>query len=370
MSNREDSSISTDVLIIGAGPVGLFAAFQSHLCGLNCIIVDSLSKSGGQCTEFYPDKPIFDIPAIPKCIASELIDRLKKQLSPFNTPIFLQTTVTSVKKFQASKFEINKNRELTKCTEQNPLLNKSSKRWESQTNKHYKILSDYIILATGAGRAEPQKLSTPGNEALSGKYIHYSVQEITQFDGKRILIVGGGDSALDWALTLCHRTNLTLIHRRKKFTAQPNKVNSIKNAIEKKYLNFYVSTLRNFTCNDLGQLINVELSNNIKLMVDHILVFFGLVLTPCPIIFENYQIEMSSHLFLVNPSSFETSVQNIFACGDAVTYPNKQKLILSGFHEASLAIRTIMNRKESKINQIEHSSSNKRLLEIYDQELS
>lgn len=358
MIDDKNTLISEDLLIIGAGPVGLFAAFQAHLCGLGCVIVDSLSQVGGQCNELYPDKPIFDIPAIPKCNARELIHKLEQQLDPFDTSIFLDTTIVAVKNTEVSSI-IKEKKDY-----------KHDRKWEAITNNQHKILVDYIILATGAGLPTPQKLSVEHSSSILDKHIHYSVKKINQFDNQRIIILGGGDSAIDWALNLCNRTHLTLVHRREKFTAQPGKVEILKNAIQNKLLNFYVATLKRLICDKNGNLTNIELFSNtggsIFIKTDHVLVLFGLVLTPCPIIFHNYKIETFGNLIAVDPCSFQTSVEHVFACGDAVTYPNKQKLILSGFHEASLAMRSILAEKTRGKNIIRHSSSNKNLLRIYN----
>lgn len=356
-----------DILIIGAGPVGLFAAFQAHLFGFSCIIVDSLTQIGGQCHALYPDKPIFDIPAIPKCSAKQLITQLQIQLSPFNTPIFLETTIISIKTHAEFSQKNKKETETTTSSNSNCTCSKK-RRWEALTEHNTNFFSDYIILATGSGRPVPQNLAIPGIDFLTDKYIHYKIKNTAQFNGKRITIIGGGDSAIDWALTLCHQTSLTLIHRRKKFNAQPHKIHALQEALHKKLLHFYLATVKNIICDEKGKLIALECDNNSGpsfIKTDHILVFFGLILMPCPIIFHNQELSMSQNLISVDLNSFQTSINTVFGCGDAITYQNKQKLILSGFHEAALVIRSIFRDQTQNKHQAGHSSNNTTLLEIY-----
>ena len=306
--------IKTDALIIGAGPTGLFCAHQLGLIGLNCEIVDNLDKIGGQCIELYPDKPIYDIPAVPECTGEELTNNLIKQIKPFNIKFHLNERVEEV--------------------------NKVNDKWIVKTNKNTKFETPNIIIAGGVGSFEPRKFSTKECEKYENQSLFYSIKDKTIFYDKIISIFGGGDSALDWAIELSKSSNVNLIHRRNEFTGAQLSVDKIKE-LEKS------GKLKIFT---KYQLDSVKGEQNIKsieikhddgnleeLETDYVLGFFGLIMKLGPIV--DWGLNLDKKTIQVNTENFETNLNGIFAIGDICTYPGKLKLILSGFHEGALAAR-------------------------------
>ena len=304
--------MKTDTIIIGAGPVGLFAVHQLGIKGLNAIVVDNLDKVGGQCIELYPDKPIYDIPAVPECTGKELTNKLLKQIKPFKTKFFLSERVEEVKKKEDT--------------------------WIVKTNNNNQFTAPNIIIAGGVGSFEPRKLSLKKAETFEGKSIFYSVKNKEEFKNKNISIFGGGDSALDWALELSKFSKITLIHRRNEFRGAPHTLSEIKK-LEKE---------GKVTIKTPCELNSIEGDENIesitikfedekleKIKTDKILSFFGLIMKLGPI--AEWGLNMDKKTIEVNSENFETNKKGIFAVGDICTYPGKLKLILSGFHEVTLA---------------------------------
>ena len=302
-----------DVIIVGAGPVGLFAVHQLGIKGLNAVVIDNLDKIGGQCIELYPDKPIYDIPGVPECTGKELTDKLLEQIKPFKTELFLNERVDEVR--QDNKDE-----------------------WTVKTNKGNEFLSPNIIIAGGVGSFEPRKLPIKEAEKFEGKYLFYSVKNKDDFKGKNITVFGGGDSALDWALELSKFSKINLIHRRNEFRGAPHTLSELKK-LEKEG-----KVLIKTPC----QLDAIEGEENIKsitlkfddgkvekINTDIVLSFFGLIMKLGPI--AEWGLNMDKKTVQVNSENFQTNKKGIFAVGDICSYPGKLKLILSGFHEAALA---------------------------------
>ncbi|MEM5367809.1 NAD(P)/FAD-dependent oxidoreductase [Paraburkholderia azotifigens] len=309
------SPVSTDVLIIGAGPVGLFAAFEAGVIGLSSLIVDNIERVGGQCIELYPDKPIYDIPAIPSCTARELVDRLLEQCRPFAPPLHLGHRVETVERLDSG-------------------------RWLARTDKGLTFDAAAILIAAGNGSFVPQRLQLDEAAALEDHHVHYSVRNLDDFAGKKVVVAGGGDSALDWSLAL--RTvagRVTLVHRRNGFSATDSSVSNMRRAVEAGEMDFAVGTIASLNAPG-GQLESIDIrqaEGTVQLATDHLLVLFGLVADLGPI--AQWGIEVQGGRITVDTSNYESSRPGIFAAGDIAGYPNKQKLILSGFHEASLALR-------------------------------
>ena len=304
--------IKTDVIIVGAGPVGLFAVHQLGIAGLKSEVIDNLDKAGGQCIELYPDKPIYDIPAVPVCTGEELTKNLLKQIKPFKTNFHFNERVQEIS---------NKNNE-----------------WVVKTNKNKVFISPNIIIAGGVGSFEPRKLPLKEAEKYENKNVFYSISDKNKFKGKKISIFGGGDSALDWALDLSKISNVTLIHRRDEFRGAPHTLSEIKN-LEK------AGKLKIKTKYQLASIQGDEDIKSIvikndeekteKIETDHILGFFGLIMKLGPIV--EWGLNMDKKTISVNTKNFETNKKGIFAIGDICSYPGKLRLILSGFHEAALA---------------------------------
>ena len=304
--------IKTDVIIIGAGPVGLFAIHQLGIKGLKAVVIDNLDKPGGQCIELYPDKPIYDIPAVPECTGKELTDRLLEQTKPFKT-----------------KFYLNERVEEVKSKEDN---------WSIKTSNNNEFIAPNIIIAGGVGSFEPRKLSLKDTDKFEGKSIFYSVKNKDNFKNKNISIFGGGDSALDWALELSKSSKITLIHRRKDFRGAQHTLEEIKKLEKQGKITIKTPfQLDNVEGNEKIQSITIKDENgkSEKIKTDIILSFFGLVMKLGPI--AEWGLNMDKKNISVNPNNFETNKKGIFAVGDICTYPGKLKLILSGFHEAALA---------------------------------
>ena len=304
--------IKTDVIIIGAGPVGLFAIHQLGIKGLKAVVIDNLDKPGGQCIELYPDKPIYDIPAVPECTGKELTDRLLEQTKPFKTKFYLNERVEEVKSIEDN--------------------------WSIKTSNNNKFIAPNIIIAGGVGSFEPRKLSLKDVDKFEGKSIFYSVKNKDDFKNKNISIFGGGDSALDWALELSKSSKITLIHRRKDFRGAQHTLEEIKKLEKQGKITIKTPfQLDNVEGNEKIQSITIKDENgkSEKIETDIILSFFGLVMKLGPI--AEWGLNMDKKNISVNPNNFETNKKGIFAVGDICTYPGKLKLILSGFHEVALA---------------------------------
>jgi len=306
--------IKTDALIIGAGPTGLFTAHQLKLIGLDCIIVDNLDKIGGQCIELYPDKPIYDIPAIPECTGEELTNNLINQLKPFNIKFHLSERVDEVKK--------------------------NNSNWEVKTNKGSKFSTPNVIIAGGVGSFEPRKFSPKECEKFENKSILYSVKDKTIFKGKTVTIFGGGDSALDWAIELSKNSNVNLIHRRDEFRGAQHSVDKVYELNKNGKINL-LTKFQLKMVNGKDKLDSIEIENDNKeikkLDTDYVLGFFGLIMQLGPI--AEWGLNIDKKTVAVDTEKFETNQKGIYAVGDICTYPGKLKLILSGFHEGALAAR-------------------------------
>ena len=306
--------IKTDALIIGAGPTGLFTAHQLKLIGLNCEIVDNLDKIGGQCIELYPDKPIYDIPAVPECTGEELTNNLINQLKPFDIKFHLSERVDEVKK--------------------------NNEHWNVKTNKGTEFSTPNVIIAGGVGSFEPRKFTPKECEKFENKSILYSIKDKSIFKGKTVSIFGGGDSALDWAIELSKDSKVNLIHRRDEFRGAQlsvNKVHELKNTGK---INLFTNCqLKAVNGND--NLENIEIINNDKevkkIETDFALGFFGLIMQLGPI--AEWGLNLDKKTITVDTEKFETNQKGIYAVGDICNYPGKLKLILSGFHEGALAAR-------------------------------
>ena len=304
--------IKTDVIIIGAGPGGLFAVHQLGIKGLKAVVIDNLDKAGGQCIELYPDKPIYDIPAVPECTGEELTEKLLEQIKPFKTDFYFNERVN----------EITQNKE----------------NWVVQTSKNNKFTAPNIIIAGGVGSFEPRKLSLKEAEKFEDKSLFYSVKNKEEFKGKNISIFGGGDTALDWGLELSKISKVTLIHRRNEFRGAPHTLSEIKKLSKEGKLSIktpceLVSIEGNKDISEIK--IKYEDGKTEQIKTDNILSFFGLIMKLGPI--AEWGLSMEKKAISVNSDNFQTNKKGIFAVGDICTYPGKLKLILSGFHEAALA---------------------------------
>ena len=307
-------SIKTDVVIIGAGPIGLFAVFELGLLDMKAHLIDILDKIGGQCAELYPEKPIYDIPGIPMTSAQGLVDALLEQIKPFNPQFHLNEMVEKVEKIGDPLFRVTSDQ---------------GKVFECKV----------VVIAAGGGSFQPKKPPIPGVEPYEGKSLHYAVRKMDQFRDKRILIVGGGDSALDWTLNLAPiASHLTLVHRRSEFRAAPDSVNKMMALVGEGKIDFLLGQVTQLHGAD-GQLSKAVVKGNDgsmhELACDALLPFFGLTMKLGPV--ANWGFELKNNeLIPVETSAFETSVPGIFAIGDINWYPGKLKLILSGFHEGAL----------------------------------
>jgi thioredoxin reductase (NADPH) len=309
-----NAAIRTECVIVGAGPVGLFAVFELGLLGLKCEIVDSLAHPGGQCTELYPDKPIYDIPALPICGAQELIDRLMEQIKPFHAGFHLGQEVVSIAPRDDGRFEI-------------------------ETAAGTRFDAGSVIVAGGLGSFQPRRLLVPDAERYEGTQLLYRVKRAEEFHGKDVLVAGGGDSALDWALEFCGKArSVTLVHRRAEFRAQPASVARMRALADSGKLCFHEGTIQSLATEG-GRLMGARVLRLDKSTVDVscelVLACFGLHPKLGPI--ANWGIALEKKALRVDTEKFQTSVPGIFAIGDINAYPGKKKLILSGFHEAALA---------------------------------
>ena len=309
-------TIQTDALIVGAGPCGLFQVFELGLLGISAHVVDALREPGGQCTELYPDKPIYDIPAIPVLNAQELVDALLKQIEPFDAQFHLGEEVTVVR----------------------PLGKGEGFHVETATGTQFRART--LFLAGGVGSFQPRKLRLDGAETIEGRQLHYRVKDSSRFAGKRLLILGGGDSALDWALELSGAAeSVTLAHRRDEYRAAPASVAQFRNLARQGRAELLENARATRLHIEGGALKAVTLAvegvEKNPLELDDLLVFFGLAPKLGPI--AGWGLDLNRKTVNVDPEKFQTNVEGIFAIGDICHYPGKKKLILSGFHEAALA---------------------------------
>lgn len=329
-------SSKTDVLIIGAGPVALFAVFELGLFDMKCRLVDILDRPGGQCAELYPEKPIYDIPAWPSISAQELVDQLMKQIEPFKPEFTFNCMVSGLEKLEDGSFR-------------------------ATTDTGEVIEAKVVVIAAGGGAFQPKRPPIPGIEAYEGTSVFYSVRRMEDFRGHDVVIVGGGDSALDWTLNLQPvARRVTLVHRRPEFRAAPDSVNKMLAMKERGELDFQVGQVTGLS-GEGGQLSGATVKGpkeEVEIACTRMLPFFGLTMKLGPI--AEWGLNLHENQIPVDTEKFETSVPGIFAIGDINWYPGKLKLILSGFHEAALmtqAAKKIVSPSERVVFQYTTSSS-------------
>lgn len=304
--------IDTDIIIIGAGPVGLFTVFEAGLLDMRCHLIDVLDRPGGQCAELYPEKPIYDIPGIPVCTGEELTDALLKQITPFD-PVF-------------------------HFSQQAEQLEKVDDYWRLTTSEGTVLQSKNVVIAAGGGSFVPKKLPMAQADQFENRSVFYAVRQRSVFENKRVVVTGGGDSALDWAINLQPiAKHITLVHRRDQFRAAPDSVAKMQALVASGKMDLVIGQV-NTLYGDDGDLAAVGIRkkdrSEVKLDTDALLVFYGLTMKLGPI--ANWGLNLNENLISVDTEKFETSSAGIFAIGDICTYPGKLKLILSGFHEAAL----------------------------------
>jgi len=308
------ATIETDALIIGAGPAGLFQVFELGLLGIKSHVVDTLKHPGGQCAELYPDKPIYDIPALPVCGAQELVDRLMQQIGPMHPEFHFGEEVTELRKRDDGRFFL-------------------------RTSGGTAFLAKTVVIAAGLGSFQPRRLGVEGCDAFEDRQVHYRVRHAADFDRQRLVIFGGGDSALDWVLDLQGKVaSIVLVHRRPVFRAAPASVARMQEMVAAgkiKYVEGIAAAIRTEGDRLTGVTVKRSDGSLEELDADHVLAFFGLHPKLGPI--AEWGFELEKKAIKVDTAKFQTSVPGIFAIGDINTYPGKKKLILSGFHEAALA---------------------------------
>ncbi len=311
-------TIKTDVLIIGAGPVGLFAVFELGLLDIKTHLVDILDKVGGQCAELYPEKPIYDIPGIPLITGHGLSEALMEQIKPFHPTIHLGEMVTTIKNIGDPLYLVT-----------------------TDAGKTFECKS--VVIAAGGGSFQPKRPPIVGIEAYEEKSVHYAVRKMDTFRGKDVIVVGGGDSALDWTLNLQPiAKRLTLIHRRDDFRGAPDSVNKMRALVAAGSMDLKIGQVSDLEGAD-GQLAAVSIKDKdgavSRIACDAMLPFFGLTMKLGPV--AGWGLQMDGELVKVDVSTFETNRPGIFAIGDINTYPGKLKLILSGFHEGALMAQRV-----------------------------
>ena len=310
----ERHPIQTDVVIVGAGPCGLFQVFELGLLGLKAHVIDSLKAAGGQCVELYPDKPIYDIPAVPVCTGQELTDRLLEQIKPFGAGLHLGQEVTQVERQENGRFRV-------------------------VTSAATVFDAGAVVIAGGVGSFQPRRLDVPGAAEIEGKYLHYRVKDPRAFADQDVLILGGGDSALDWALTLVeHANSVVLIHRRPDFRGAPASVAKLFALRDEQRADVLIGNVKECNLEDgvLKSLSVLGGDSVVRRVEAHqVLAFYGLSPKLGPI--AEWGLDLHKKQINVDTEKFQTNVPGVFAVGDVNTYPGKKKLILSGFHEGALA---------------------------------
>lgn len=345
----DKNEISTDAIIIGAGPVGLFAVFELGLLDIKAHVIDILDRAGGQCTELYPEKPIYDIPAYPTISGQELTDNLLKQIEPFHPTFHFSQMAESVTKTGDGK-------------------------WKIVTDMGTTLIAPVIIIAAGGGSFMPKKPSLPNIESYEGQSVFYAVRKMEQFRDKNIVIAGGGDSALDWTVNLQPiAKHVTLIHRRDDFRAAPDTVNKMRDLVAAGRMTLKIADLTGIR-GDAPHMtgLNVKSKEDGEEIIecDRLLAFYGLTMKLGPI--ANFGLNLHENLIPVDTEKFETSEKGIFAIGDINHYPGKLKLILSGFHEGALmaqqAFRYIYPDKKLRFQYTTSSSDLQTKLGVKEQE--
>ena len=319
-SAQVDAEIATDVVIVGAGPVGLFAVFELGLLDIRCHLIDILPKAGGQCAELYPEKPIYDIPGYPKVTGQELVDRLMEQIEPFRPTFHFGEMVEAIE----------------------TLGSHEAPRFRVRTGDGKAIACKAIVVAAGGGSFQPKKPPIAGIEAYEGTSVHYAVRRMEDFRDKAVVIVGGGDSALDWTLNLQPiARRLTLIHRRDDFRGAPHSVNAMRALVAEGAMDLVIGQVVGLHGSG-GALTGIDVkgpAGETHVVCERMIPFFGLTMKLGPI--ADWGLGLTENLVAVDTEKFETSTPGIFAIGDINSYPGKLKLILSGFHEGALAAQRI-----------------------------
>jgi thioredoxin reductase (NADPH) len=320
-ASQAAEAVETDVVIIGADPVGLFAVFELGLLDIRCHLIDILPKAGGQCAELYPEKPIYDIPGYPSISGQTLVDRLMEQSEPFRPTFHFGEMVEAID---------------TTGTAEAP-------RFKVVTDSGKILLCKSVVVAAGGGSFQPKKPPIAGIEAYEGTSVFYAVRKMADFRDRDIVIVGGGDSALDWALNLQPLARrLTLVHRRDDFRGAPHSVNAMRGLVAEGAMDLVIGQVAALH-GEAGALQSIEVKGAsgepTRMACDRLIPFFGLTMKLGPI--AHWGLNLHENLVAVDTEKFETSTPGIFAIGDINTYPGKLKLILSGFHEAALAAQRI-----------------------------
>lgn len=314
-----------DVIIIGAGPVGLFQVFELGLQGIRAVVIDSLPHIGGQCAELYPQKPIFDIPGIPQITASKLVENLRQQASPFHPEYILDNRVVDLTRSDSDEF------------------------YKVKTDKGLELEAKYVIIAGGAGSFEPVKLKVKGIEQFLDKQMFYKIQDLDKHKDKDVVILGGGDAAFDWALELQKVANsVVLVHRSSNYRASPSSVSKVENLCKSLEMQLITGQVIDFVKRHetlAHLLISSKDGVTRSLELQQLMVFFGL--SPKLSFLKDWGLTLMHNHIQVSTETFESSMPDIYAVGDINWYPGKQKLILSGFHETALAAFSI----KSKLNQ-------------------
>ena len=305
--------IRTDMAIIGAGPCGLFTVFEAGLLGMKCQLVDNLDKIGGQCAELYPDKPIYDIPAVPHCTGQELVDRLMEQIRPFEPVFHLKQQAAALARLDEGI-------------------------WRLETDIGTVLEAPVVVIAAGAGSFVPRRLPLAGADAIEGHALFYVVRRMESFRGRHILVAGGGDSALDWVLNLEPlAASMALVHRRDEFRAAPDSVEKMRRLVEAGRMRLVIGQIAALDAEGerlRGVTVKANDGTAQPVACDTLLAFYGLKMELGPI--AEWGLNLDRDLIAVDTAEFATNQPGIFAIGDICTYPGKLKLILSGFHEAAL----------------------------------
>ena len=330
------TEIVTDVVVIGAGPCGLFAAFELGLLDIKCHFIDILDRAGGQCAELYPEKPIYDIPGFPVVTGQQLTDNLMAQIAPFAPEFHFSRMVNSMVKQEDGTFRL-------------------------ETDADEVFIAKVVVIAAGGGSFQAKRPPVVGIEAYENKSVFYAVRKMDDFRDQDVVIVGGGDSALDWTINLQPIVrSLTLVHRRDAFKAAPASVNRMKEMVMEGKIQFMLGQIAKID-GENGQLNHVHLTTDagdLSVPATRLLPFFGLTMKLGPV--GDWGLELNDNLIAVDTEKFQTSVPGVFAIGDINAYPGKLKLILSGFHEAALmaqAAKKIVSPDERVVFQYTTSST-------------